>query len=88
MTNCTRNVLGFTVHQHAWSRQVTTSELLEVPGTDQWGRRVAGSYVLCHLQYVCRNCGEAREGSECSCDRDRGDKCSARLASLAGPTSH
>jgi hypothetical protein len=88
MTSCTRNVLGFALQQHAWNRQVTNSELLEVPATDQWGRRFDESHVMCHIQYVCRNCGEIREGSECSCDRDRGDKCPARVASLADPRSH
>jgi len=82
-TTCTRSILGFTWQQHTWDRQVTSSELLEVPVTDQWGRRIAHDHVLCQTQYVCRNCGEVRDSGECGCDRERGDKCPARLASLA-----
>jgi|SwirhirootsSR3_FD_contig_31_27591316_length_504_multi_3_in_0_out_0_1 hypothetical protein len=82
-TNCTRNILGLTWKQHAWERQVTNSELLEVGTTDQWGRRIAQDYVLCHTQYVCRNCGEVRDDGECGCNRERADKCPVRLASLA-----
>jgi len=87
-TSCTRNILGLTWKQHAWERQVTNSELLDSPATDQWGRRIELSNVLCHVQYVCRNCGEVRDGGECGCNRERGDKCPVRLASLADSRPH
>ncbi len=87
-TSCTRNILGFTWQRHAWDRRVATSEILEVPATDQWGRRIELGNVLCRVQFVCRNCGEVRDGGECGCDRARGDKCPARLASLADTRPH
>ena len=88
MSTCTKHLLGFTWQRHAWDRRVTNSELLDEPGTDQWGRCIELSNVLCHVQYVCRNCGEVRDGGECGCDRTRGEKCPARLASLAASRQH
>ena len=88
MSTCTKHILGFTWQRHAWDRKVTNSELLAAGSTDQWGRRIELANVLCHIQYVCRNCGEVRDGGDCGCNRDRGDKCPARLELLADTRPH
>ena len=80
--SCVHHVLGVRVERHAWVRQVTLTDYRISTGTDMWSRRVPVEEVVCHAQYVCRDCGAVRDEGACLCDVAQGETCAVRLAFL------
>ena len=78
--DCTRHFLFFHWSQHDWRRRVNGADDHTTRDFDMWGRPVTGEYVTCHTEYVCHTCGETRDAGACICDRERGDRCTIRLA--------
>ena len=49
-----------------------------------WGGGTNTTFVRCHAEHVCRECGETREEGNCLCgDTAVADRCPARLAWMA-----
>lgn len=81
---CTKQVLGVPVEHHSWRPRVSRMERRSYPVTDMWGRVNAIEQVACHKQEICEVCGATREGAECACDLERGERCKL-LLDLIGP---
>ena len=81
--SCTKHFAGFEWKHHDWSRRVTLSKSRTTPATNMWGRPAPIPDVICHAEYVCKNCGVVRDGEDCLCDQDRGDRCAVRLEWIA-----
>ena len=77
---CSRRFLTFRWEHHAWRRRVSATSRGSTVVTDMWGRRVDQENVRCHTEYVCEACGKVRDGRDCLCDAERGERCAVRLA--------
>jgi hypothetical protein len=80
--NCDRHLLNLRWEQHDWVRLVSATEDRSVPAYDMWGRPILNEHVTCHVRYACRRCGATRDGEDCTCDKDRADRCARRLRFL------
>ena len=88
--SCSKHFLGLNWKHHEWERQVTRAESFEEHVSDMWGRPFDVDHVLCHTQFVCSDCGKVVDGSECTCEPERGERCRIRrefLASHGGSTA-
>lgn len=73
-----------TRHRHTWRRRVTAARTVPTTETGMWGNTVTSTYVRCHAEYVCDQCGAVREEGNCMCDTSRAEHCAVRLDWLAG----
>jgi len=80
--SCTKQLLGVQWEHHSWRPHVSRMERRSYSVTDMWGRVCFNEQVACHKQEVCETCGMTREGAECSCDLERGERCKVLLASI------
>ena len=81
--SCTRHFLNLHWEHHKWRRRVTSTTRASVPVTDMWGRPVTNENVRCHTDYVCDRCGKTRDGGDCLCDAEKGERCAVREAFIA-----
>ena len=79
---CTKRFLMFKWERHDWHRRVTATERATYADTSMWGRPTSTPHVMCHAEYVCRNCGAVKDDGDCGCDAERGDRCPARVSLL------
>jgi hypothetical protein len=86
--SCSGTFLGLRWDHHKWTRRVTSAETVPTRETTMWGGVVNTSYVRCHTEYVCRECGTTRDGGVCVCDTARGASCTARLAWVGSAGRH
>lgn len=82
--SCAKRFLFIRWEHHDWERRVSATEQHSSHHSDIWGGTVTSQHVTCHVEHVCRTCGKTRDGGECICDRDRADRCPARLAYVHG----
>lgn len=85
--SCVNHVLNLRFEHHSWLRRVTGTETVPARETTMWGNGTNATYVRCHAEHVCRDCGEIREEGNCLCDKEVADHCPARLAWLAQTNS-
>lgn len=85
--SCMKHFLNFRWEHHSWLRRVTGTETVPSRETTMWGGGTNTTYVRCHAEHVCRECGETREEGNCLCDRAVADHCPVRLAWIAQSNS-
>ena len=78
--SCTKRFLNLRWTRHSWRRRVTAAETVPIHETTMWGTAANTTFVRCHAQYVCEECGTTRDEGNCLCDTARGERCPVRLA--------
>ena len=85
--SCNRSFLNVRWEHHSWRRRVTATETVPIRETTMWGGVANTTYVRCHAEYVCRECGKTREEGNCLCDGAVADHCPVRLDWIAQKNS-
>ena len=85
--SCINNFWKFRWAHHSWLRRVTATETVPTREPTMWGGGTNTTYVRCHTEYVCRECGKTREEGNCMCDTAVADDCPVRLAWIAQANS-
>ena len=65
---CTKRFLNFHWDRHSWVRRVTATQTIPMHETTMWGTDANRTYVRCHTEYVCQECGKTKEEGNCLCD--------------------